>query len=772
MAVVALAAFQPFFAAALAVYLGPRLRGRAGWWAAGSALISLLLMATFLPAVSGGARFFWSVSWVPDLGVNASFLVDGVSLMFALIIAGIGLLIFLYSIYYFDGEENHGRFYALMLLFMGSMLGTVLSSNLLFLFLFWELTSLSSFFLIGFWPEREESRSAATQALLVTALGGLAMLTGFILLYLVSGTFELAELGDKSEQIQASPLYLPILLLVLAGAFSKSAQFPFHFWLPNAMVAPTPVSAYLHSAAMVKAGIFLIARFYPFLSGTQEWFYLVAGAGLVTMLWGGYQAMRQMELKALLAYSTISQLGLIVAGFGLGTEAGVVAATFQIINHAVFKSALFMIAGIVHHVTGAREINKLGGLARRTPLTAIVAAVAVLSLAGVPPLGGFLSKELFLEATGEVAGAVSLPWVLPLAATLGAILTVVYSLKFYVGTFHGPAGETNGDVTDPSRRFLFAPAFLAATCLFIGIVPVVISEAVLMPASATILGHAVDLDIQLWNGISLPLLMSVVAITVGILGYRKVRHALWSEEMAPFRVGPEQVYQACFTFLTEGTSRIFYRLQSGYLRRYLLVIVCIPVVLATSTFFAKVTLEPLNLDLGSLQPYDYAIAIFFVAATLATAVQEDRLGAILAMGVVGSLASLTYVLYSAPDLALTQLLIEVLSVVLFALVFVYMLPFSKAQVRKAFVARDVVIAGAVGVLVTTLMLTITSYPAYSSIRDFYVQASETLAGGKNVVNVIIVDFRGYDTMGEIVVLSISAIALFSLVKFGKGRSVS
>ena len=766
---VVVAIFLPFAAAALTVYIGPLLKGRIGWWAVAVALVPFALMASFLPSVSQGARFSMSAAWVPELGVNLSFLVDGVSLLFALIVAGIGALILAYSHYYLKPEENRVRFYALMLLFMGSMLGIVLSANLLVLFVFWELTSLTSYFLIAFWPERVECGRAATQALLVTVLGGLAMLGGFILLYLVAGTFELTQLWESREAIQASPLYVPILVLVLVGAFSKSGQFPLHFWLPNAMVAPTPVSAYLHSAAMVKAGIFLIARFYPLLAGTPEWFYLVGGVGLITMLWGGYQAIRQMELKALLAYSTISQLGMITASYGLGTELGVVAATFLIVNHAVFKAALFMIVGIVDHAASARHFHFLGGLAGKMPLTTGLAVVAALALAGVPPLNGFLSKELFFAATGELAGATASLWFLPLVAGLGAVFTVIYALKFVLGAFFGPAVERNFDVHDASVPFLAAPALLALVCLFVGIVPAVISGPVLVPAAATILRNPVELDIRLWHGVNQPLLISATGIVLGVVGYWQSRRVIAVQEAAAFAFGAERVYEACLLFLNQGTARIFQRVQSGYLRRYLMIVACIPVALVGVTIWAKAGVSVPPLGLGLVHPYEYAIVLFFLVATIATAVQKDRLGAILALGAVGSLVSLTYMVYSAPDLALTQLLIELLSTVLFALVFVYMLPFAKAHIPKAWLPRDIAIGAAIGIMVTTLMLVITASPIYESIRYYYEQTSATLAGGNNVVNVIIVDYRGYDTMGEITVLSISAIALFALVKFGKGK---
>ncbi|MBI4317290.1 MAG: DUF4040 domain-containing protein [Chloroflexi bacterium] len=783
----------PLLAAAMTPYLAPFLKGRVGWWAAGSALVSLLLVASFAPAVARGEQLALGVEWVPALGINVSFLVDGLGLLFASIITGVGVLIFVYSQCYLEHDENHVRFYALMLLFMGAMLGTVLSANLMFLFVFWELTSLSSFFLIGFKSDREENRLAALQALMVTALGGLAMLAGFILLYGVTGTFELAQLWERREEITSSPLYLPILVLVLAGAFSKSALFPFHFWLPNAMVAPTPVSAYLHSAAMVKAGIYLIARFYPILGGTQEWLYLVGGVGMVTMLLGSYLAIRQVELKAMMAYSTVSQLGLIAAGYGFGGELGVLAATFQTLNHAVFKAALFMVVGIVDHAASTRHFNRLGGLAERMPATAAVAALGVLSLAGVPPLNGFLSKELVFEALinqGPTAWIYQGPtglmdqgptallnqgttlWFVPLLMALGAVLTVIYSLRFFIGAFLGPAGDPYRDLHEVSPRFLFPPAVLAAICVVIGVAPAIASGWLLAPAVASIARHPVEVDIHLWNGVGLPVLMSAGAIAIGAVAYWRIRRllALEAREAAAFSF--ERLYEACISFLNYGTPQIFERLQSGYLRRYVMVVASVPVALAGLALWAKGGVGLPRVDLAAVQAYDYGIVVFFLLATLATAAQRDRLGAILALGAVGSLVSLTYVLYSAPDLALTQLLIEILSVVLFALVFVYMLPFSRPQIVRAGLARDAAIGTAVGVMVMALMLAITSSPIYASIRDYYVQASSPLAGGDNLVNVIIVDFRGYDTMGEIVVLAISAIALFALVKLGRGRKTT
>jgi multicomponent K+:H+ antiporter subunit A len=439
-------------------------------------------------AVLDGATFVQSWPWIPDLGLVASFRLDGFGLLFALLILVIGLLVVVYARYYLAPEDSQERFYGLLLLFMGAMLGVVLSENLLLLVTFWELTSLSSFLLIGFWRHEAEARRGARLALMITGAGGLALLAGVLLLGQVVGSFELTQVLASGALIKAHPLYETILVLVLIGAFTKSAQFPFHFWLPHAMAAPTPVSAYLHSATMVKAGIFLLGRLFPALAGTETWFYVVSGVGLTTQLFASYVALFRHDLKGLLAYSTVSHLGLVTLLFGLGTPLGEIAAVFHIINHAVFKASLFMAAGIIDHETGTRDMRRLSGLARYMPWTAALATIAAGAMAGVPLLNGFLSKEMFFAETFQVQWLGPWYWLLPVAATLAGIFTVAYSTRFVHDVFFGPAPQGLPKTPHEPPRWMKVPVeILVGLCLLVGLTPAITVDPLLRAAAGAVL---------------------------------------------------------------------------------------------------------------------------------------------------------------------------------------------------------------------------------------------------------------------------------------------
>ncbi|MFC1994583.1 hydrogen gas-evolving membrane-bound hydrogenase subunit E [Chloroflexota bacterium] len=761
-------AFLPLAAAAATPFVSSRLNRHIGWWAVAVALATFVLELTFLPAVSGGESFYYSISWVPSLGVELSLTVDGLSLLFSLLVSGIGLLIFIYSCFYMSAQEKLGRFYAYMLFFMGSMLGTVLSANLILLFVFWELMSLSCYFLIGFWDEEEECRKAANKALLVTVLGGLAMLAGFVLLYIITGSFELREVLARADLVRGSPLYPIALVLILAGAFSKSAQLPFHIWLPGAMVAPTPVSAYLHAATMVNAGIFLIARFYPVFSGSELWFYLITSIGVATMLTGAYHAVRQCELKALLAYSTISQLGLIVALLGFSTQLGVLAAMFHLVTHAVFKGALFLVVGAVDHGTGTRLIRRLAGLARSMPYTAALAGITALSMAGIPPLSGFLSKETFYDASLHLPTLAGAAWLLPLLAVGGSIMTLVYSLRIFHGVFFGASTRDTLHAHEAPRGMLLPVGILAGVCILIGIYPSLVLGWLVEPAVTCVVQGSAHHNIALWHGFNLPLMMSIITIVLGLAFYFRLRNALRVQQAVNSRLSADHIYDKWILgFLVRGTVSIFNRFQSGYLRHYLMIIMVFLLGLTGYTLVTKAGFSLPGFDLSHLQIYEYALAGLMIAAALATVLARERLAAIVALGALGGLIVVFWVVYSAPDLALTQLLIEIVSVILFVLVFFHALPFIKARVSRRASARDALIAVSFGGLITVLMLLAIHNPIFPSISDYYAQNALVEAGAKNIVNVIIVDFRGYDTMGEITVLAVSAIALFCVHRLRK-----
>lgn len=761
-------ALLPLVAAVATPVLYSRLNKHIGWWAVVVALTTFLLELTLLPDVSNGKVFYYSVEWIPSLGIEFSLTVDGLSLMFSLLVSGIGLLIFIYSIFYMSAEEKLGRFYTYMLIFMGSMLGTVLSANLIVLFIFWELMSLSCYFLIGFNDEDEMCRKAAGKALLVTIFGGLAMLAGFVLLYNITGSFEFREISGQAALVKDSSLYPAVLVLILIGAFTKSGQLPFHFWLPSAMVAPTPVSAYLHAATMVKAGIFLIARFYPILSGTDLWFYLITSVGTATMLVGAYHAVRQWELKALLAYSTISQLGLIISLFGFSTKLGALAALFYLVSHAIFKGALFMVVGAIDHSTGTRLITPLGGLALKMPYTAALAGITALSMAGIPPLIGFLGKEALYDASLHVPTLDTISWLLPLFAVAASIMTLVYSLRIFHGIFFGSPTDHTLNAHEASRGILLPVGVLACLCLLIGLYPSPVTSWLIEPAMTIVAPIEVHHQIGLWHGFHWPLAMSIITMVLGLSVYFGLKNFLRGQKLVSSRLSGDYVYTKwIMEFLTKSTVSLFNRFQSGYLRHYLMISLVFIIGLTGYTLAIKSSFSLPGFDLGHLKIYEYALAGLMIIATLATVLARERLVAIVSLGALGTLVTVFWIIYSAPDLALTQLLIEIVSVVLFVLVFFHALPFAKTMVSGKASIRDALIAVSFGSMITIMMLLAIHNPFSASISNYYAENAHNLAGGNNIVNVIIVDFRGYDTMGEITVLAISAIALFCVHRLYK-----
>ncbi|WP_286977672.1 proton-conducting transporter membrane subunit, partial [Pseudomonas sp.] len=478
-------------------------------------LIALVMLLSEQSRVFSGEILRAKVQWLPELGLNLSLRLDGLGFLFALLILGIGLLVILYARYYLAKKEPMGRFFAFLLLFMGAMLGVVLSENLLLMMVFWELTSLSSFLLISYWNNRSDARRGARMALTITGGGGLALLAGVLLLGHIAGSFELSQVLAAGYAIRAHELYPVALILILLGVFTKSAQFPFHFWLPHAMAAPTPVSAYLHSATMVKAGVFLLARLYPVLAGTDWWFYIVTFTGLTTMLVGACMALFQHDLKGLLAYSTISHLGLITMLFGLDTRLGAVAGIFHIINHATFKASLFMAAGIIDHETGSRDMRRINGMWKYMPHTAMLAMVAALAMAGVPLLNGFLSKEMFFSQTLNQHKLGSFDWAVPALATLAAVFSVAYSLRFIHDVFFNgePINLPKYPPHEPPRYMKVPVEILVFLCLLVGIAPAyTVAPLLAAAASASLGGELPEYSLAIWHGLNLPLMMSFVAL--------------------------------------------------------------------------------------------------------------------------------------------------------------------------------------------------------------------------------------------------------------------
>jgi multicomponent K+:H+ antiporter subunit A len=732
--------------------------------AAALAATSLALVLSQASSVLAGATLVSGWSWMPEAGLNATFRLDGFGFLFALLILGIGLLVILYARYYLSPEESKERFYGLLLLFMGAMLGVVLSENLLLLVTFWELTSLSSFLLIGFWRHDADARRGARLALMVTGAGGLALLAGVLLIGHVVGSFELSDVLAAGPIIKAHPLYETMLVLVLLGAFTKSAQFPFHFWLPHAMAAPTPVSAYLHSATMVKAGIFLIGRLFPAFAGTETWFYLVSGVGLTTQLFAAYVALFRHDLKGLLAYSTVSHLGLITLLFGFGTPAGAVAAVFHIINHAVFKASLFMAAGIVDHETGTRDMRRLSGLARFMPWTAALATIAAGAMAGVPLLNGFLSKEMYFAETLQVEWLGAQYWILPVAATFAGIFTVAYSTRFVHDVFFGAPPQGLSRVPHEPPRWMKVPVeILVALCLLVGLLPGLIVDPLLRAASGAALQAPLpEYSLALWHGFNLPLLMSVIALAGGAIIYFARRYYFGLHGYSQQRRDGRALAEGLVAIAITGSRRLVDGVANASLQRYvlLLLLATLGVGFAGARGLSLATLE------SSTPPDALSVAVtaaLAIAAVAATVLHTQRLLALVLIGVVGLVVSLAFVRFSAPDLALTQLLVEIITVLLLLLAMYFMPAASPRESTGLRRARDALVAVVVGLGTGLLAWALMTRP-FSTIAWYYLENAKPQGGGYNVVNVILVDFRGFDTLGEITVLGIAAVAIAALLQ--------
>jgi multicomponent K+:H+ antiporter subunit A len=730
------------------------------------AFLALLLLFYAAPAVIGeGALWQVALPWLPELGLALAFRLDGLAWLFALLILGIGLLVILYGHYYLYKSDPGGRFFSLLLLFMAAMLGVVTADNLLLLVVFWELTSVSSFLLIGYWSGQSAARKGARMALTVTGSGGLALLAGVILIGQVVGSYDLGTVLASGDLIRASHLYPLILVLVLLGVFTKSAQFPFHFWLPHAMSAPTPVSAYLHSATMVKAGVFLLARFYPALAGTDLWFLLVSTAGLVTLVAGAWMALFRHDLKGLLAWSTISHLGLITLLFGLSTPLAAVAAVFHIINHATFKASLFMAAGIIDHETGTRDIRKLGGLRRYLPHTALLAMVAAMAMAGVPLLNGFLSKEMFFAEAAETPLYGSFNWLVPVLATVAGMLSVAYSLRFVNDVFFGaapPALQAHGPHEPP--RFMRVPVeLLVILCLAVGVVPALVVGPLLAAAAGATLGADLPAySLSLWHGVNLPLLMSLVALVGGVLLYR-FRGPLFALQRRWPRPHAPAVFERAVQGVVAAAVRLVAQLDRRALQSYMGWLVGFVALILASAVLALPGLP----DFAALTPVDglsvLMTGLAVAAAVGATLKRFTRLIALMLIAVVGLVVSLAFLRLSAPDLALTQLSVEVVTVLLLMLVMHY-LPVKGTNASGRWeLLRDRLLAWVIGISVGVLSLYVMLTPG-ETISGYFIDNSVPGGGGTNVVNVILVDFRGFDTLGEITVLAIAAVGIYALLK--------
>lgn len=727
-------------------------------------LAALVLLLAQQSTVFAGDLLRVKLNWLPDLGLNLSLRLDGLGFLFALLILGIGLLVILYARYYLAKEEPMGRFFAFLLLFMGSMLGVVLSENLLLMLMFWELTSLSSFLLIGFWSARSEARKGARMALVVTGSGGLALFAGILLIGHIAGSFELSRVLAAGYAIRAHELYPLALVLVLLGVFTKSAQFPFHFWLPHAMAAPTPVSAYLHSATMVKAGVFLLARLYPALAGSEWWFYLVSITGLVTLLVGAGMALFQHDLKGLLAYSTISHLGLITLLFGLDTRLAAVAAVFHIINHATFKASLFMAAGIIDHETGSRDMRRINGMWKYMPHTAVLAMVASSAMAGVPLLNGFLSKEMFFSETLNQHLLGSFSWVIPAAATLAGVFSVAYSLRFIHDVFFNgePINLPKFPPHEPPRYMKVPVEILVFLCLLVGIVPAyTVAPLLAAAASASLGGELPAYSLAIWHGFNLPLLMSFIALFGGVLVYA-CRQPLFRWYAGLPSMDAKLLFERGVLVLVRGCVTITGWLENGSLQRYLALLLVAALVVVT------LGLGPLPRVSGplALTPIDaitaLGLGIMALAALVTVVFHRQRLVSLLMLSVVGLMVALAFARYSAPDLALTQLAVEVVTIILLMLALFFLPAQTRGESSSIRGLRDFLLAVGSGVMVAILVFAVMTRP-YDSIAGYFLENSLSGGGGSNVVNVILVDFRGFDTLGEISVLAIAGVGIYAML---------
>lgn len=754
----------PFVAAILLALARHASRGVHMLIAASASAGGLAVLLTQAGAALDGRTPAVRIAWMPALGLDLSLWLDPLALLFAGLILGIGLLVVLYAQGYLKREEPTARFLSFLMLFQGAMVGIALSGNVLLMLVFWELTSLASFLLIGFWRDRAEARQGARMALTITGGGGLALIAGMLLLGKAAGSYELATILSRAAQVQASPLFPAILLLILAGAFTKSAQFPFHFWLPHAMAAPTPVSAYLHSATMVKAGVFLLARLWPVLAGSELWFVIVTAIGLVTMIFGAGVALFRHDLKAILAYSTISQLGLMVMLLGFGTAAAVTAAVFHILNHAAFKAALFMHAGIVDHETGTRDIRRLGGLAALMPLTATLGVLAAAAMAGLPPLGGFISKEMMLEQSAHTAWA-GQALLVPALATLAAMLSAAYSLRYAVALHFG--ARRTGAVAaphDPGATLLGPPALLVGLALALGLVPMTLAGPLVAAASAAVTGAArPELHLALWHGVNPALLMSLGAVAIAVL--LLWRHAGIADAVARLPApDAKRLFDRGMISAVGALRHLSGRLHVASLQRYLTMLFLVAVALGLDAALRF----GIAAGTRATTPASPVAIIAWTALVVATgavlAVDRRRYLALIFISVIGLVMALAFVHLSAPDLALTQIAVEVVTILLMLLA-LHLLPGNPPRLSGvARRARDGMIAAAGGLGTGWLAWTIMTRPERAGIARFHWDNSYAGGGGANVVNVTLVDFRAFDTFGEITVLGIAGLAIFALLE--------
>lgn len=761
-----------------------------GWFVLLAPVTVFILLARLIPLISSGETQTHTYEWIPSLGINFTTYLDGLSMIFGLLISGVGALVVLYSIFYLSTKEALHNFYCYLLLFMGAMLGVVFSDNLMVLYAFWELTSVSSFLLIAFWHHRRASKAGARKSMLITVTGGIAMLAGFIMLHAMTDTFSIRAMIAQAPSLVEHTLFIPAMICVLLGAFTKSAQFPFHIWLPDAMEAPTPVSAYLHSATMVKAGIYVVARLTPLFAYDLTWFWTVMIVGLITLFWGSFNAVKQTDLKALLAFSTVSQLGLIMSLLGMGSLAfhvdidataiiytqAAFAALFHLINHSTFKGALFMMVGIIDHEAGTRDIRRLGGLMTIMPATFTIAVIGSMSMAGLPPFNGFLSKEMFFTSALHIAEAdalsrASATALVPVIAWIASVFTFIYCMIIVVKTFFGTTEKLPQDrkIHEAPLGMLISPFVLVFFVIAIFFFPNVLATYILAPAMVSIYPGLASMQemtphVYAWHGFNTELIMTLGVVLLGFVLYRTL--AVWRRiyNTLPAQFTLNHVFNRVLSEGENVSSFVTKLYMTSSLRHYSLYIYVFLIVIIGGYFIVNDAFRFSMANNAEIHVYEVLLVFMMAVAAVAMLFVQSRVTATVLNGVIGFGISIFFVIFRAPDLALTQLIVESVTTVLFLLCFTYLPAWKPEKSSRREKTTNAFIALFVGALVVLVSLSVLHFNEFKTISSFFENAYE-LAGGKNIVNTILGDFRAFDTMLEVVVLCIAGIGVYTMIKF-------
>ncbi len=756
--------------------------GQFGWLLSLAPAAAFVILLPLTAQVNQGQVLVWSIDWLPALDLPLTLYLDGLSAFFALLVTFIGTLIIIYTGQYFHGDPGAWRFLTYIFLFMGAMLGLVLAGDVITLFIFWEGTSITSFLLVAYKTDDEKARSGAFKALFITGGGGIALLAGLLFVGNVAGGTTYVEILSSGDALRESPFYLVMLGLVAFGAFTKSAQFPAHIWLPNAMSAPTPASAYLHSATMVNAGIYLLARLNPALGLTEAWFWLLSLVGLTTMLLGAYLGLKQNDLKALLAYSTIAQLGILVVLIAEDISEAYKALVIGILAHALYKSALFLAVGIIDHETGTRDLRRLGGLRKSMPITFVITTIAALSMAGLPPLFGFLAKETLLATAVYTSLPEVINWIFPAAAVIAGAFVLAQAGMLVWDTFMGQPRDATIKGHDPSWAMLIGPAIPAFLSLAVGLLPEQRQEAILLAkAASAALGEPVKVSLAIWTGLNTPFVLSIVAISLGAVIFifrgrvREIQEKIWP------KLSFNDLYDWVLRAIDAGAAWST-RLQQGKLRTYLVIIIAAAVVMVVGMSnlvllpdIKSITSPSLSFrgEIVGLRLFALLVA---VTAALATVLLKRDFSAVLALGATGLSVALFMVLEPAPDVALVQIVVDILAVVILVLA-LSRLPRQQRQKaqfvtietlrrRSSSLGRDILIAGAIGLVVTSVTLTaLLSRPRGSALTPYFEANAKSLTGAKDVVGAIVVDFRALDTVIEIAVFTIAGLGVYTLLRY-------